>query len=303
MRKKLFVPSPELSRKIDTSSENVLALLQEIDYHGLMRTYHIFESFPTRNQSNLYTQLNRLFHHEYVGRDSEFDYRKHRYEGSLPFFYWLRSKGKYVLSKHDKHYTGHVDYEPKSPKLQNLEHDLTTTTFMVKVKMYCLRHNVRFISHYEILDTAPRDAQLKDDPFKFKVKTFYVDQQAELWIEPDKVFGIERADGRKAYFFLETDMGQEPQRRASHYTSSIYKKIVAYRAVQNTSIHKTQLNLPNFRVLFITSKNSLRAKNLMQTSQEGGASSMYLFGVLQDITNPFDYFWTTGKEGHIKLLP
>jgi hypothetical protein len=250
-RAKRFIQKPLEERRKVKVTENVLTILQEIDYHGLMRTHHLFDSFPTRNRNNLYTTLRDLFDNEFVGSDSEFDYRKHHSRGSLPKFYWLRPKGKYVLSRADRPFTGSINYDPKPPKLQNLEHNLTTTDVMVKVKMYCLRHNVRFISHYEILEKAPPETQYKDNPFKFKVPARYIDQDTELWIEPDKVFGIERQDGKKAYFFLETDMGSEPLKRSTPFVSSVYKKVVGYRAVRDTLLHTTQLILKNFIVIFM----------------------------------------------------
>lgn len=296
-RKKLFIPEPEKAQKIEIN-ENNLDVLSEIDFHGLMRSYQIVESFPTRNERHLYRVLERLFHHGYVGRNTEFDYRKHRYSGSLSFFYWLLSKGKYVLAKAERPFTGKIDYEPAPPKLQNLEHDLATTTFMVKAKMYCLRHNLRFISHYEILKDLPESPH----PFKFKVNTKYLDQDVDLFIEPDKVFGIEFQDGKKKYFFLETDMGLEPLKRATPLTSSIYKKVVGYHAIQNTSLHKSQLNIPGFRVLFVTNKNALRQQNLMKTSQELKPTVGFLFAVLRKIEDPYTYEWFTGKGGHTTLI-
>lgn len=164
--------------------------------------------------------------------------------------------------------------------------------------MYCLRHNLRFISHYEILKDLPESPH----PFKFKVSTKYIDQNVDLFIEPDKVFGIELQDGKKKYFFLETDMGLEPLKRVTSFTSSIYKKVVGYHAIQNASLHKSQLNIPGFRVLFVTNKNTLRQQNLMHTSQELKPTAGFLFAVLREIEDPYTYEWLTGKGGRTTLI-
>jgi hypothetical protein len=97
-------------------------------------------------------------------------------------------------------------------------------------------------------------------------------------------------------------MGPEPLKRSTPFVSSVYEKIVGYRAVRATSLHKTQLNLSNFRVVFITAKNSLRAKNIVETSQEGGDVRMFLAGMLQDIEDPLTYLFTTGRNEKTTLL-
>jgi hypothetical protein len=309
MSKQLFVPSPELTGKIDARSENVLALLQEIDYHGVMRTYHIFESFPTRNKSNLYNQLNRLFHHGYIGRDSEFDYRKHRYKGSLPFFYWIRPRGKYALAEHDRPYTGDIDYDPDPPSPIHLPHELAITTFMVKVKMYALRYGLRFITHYEILNSAPPETQArmykaKDSPFRFVVKAMYNSTLYEcITATPDKVFGIERQDKRKAYFLPEIDMGVgQPLSRPTPFPSSIRKKYVVYDAVFEQELHKKQLNIPNFRVPFVTNKGALRAKNIIEETRRTQGKNIFFSGSLRDIEDPYLYEWETRNGEKITLF-
>jgi hypothetical protein len=307
MRRKLFVPNTENRKKVEIN-EFILQLFQEIDYHGLMRTPHILETFPTRNENNLSTKLGDLFDNEYLGRDNAFDYTKHRYKGSLPLFYWLRPKAKYILAKHDLPFTGSLKYDPPPPALQNLKHDLATTAFLVKVKMYCLRYGLRFITHYEILENAPPETQArinkaKDSPFRFVVKAVYNGKLYEyITTTPDKVFGIEWQDGKKAYFFLETDMGVgQPLSRPTPSGSSIRKKHVVYDAVLEQALHKKQLNIPNFRVLFGTNKGRDRAKNIIEETRATGGKNIFYSGVLKDIEDPFAYQWET-RTGELKTL-
>ena len=307
MRRQLFVPNEENPKKVEVTPF-VLDLFQEIDYHGLMRTYHIFETFPTQNKTNLYVKLGRLFDHKYLGRENAFDYRKHRKRGSLPLFYWLRPKAKYELAKANRPYTGKMDYDPPPPALQNLEHDLAVTTFMVKVKMYCLRHSLRFISHYEILENAPPETQAKigkkdDSPFKFVVKAEYNGKVYEkITATPDKVFGIERQDMRRGYFFPELCMGLgQPHSRPTPSASSVRKKHVVYDAVFDHGLHRKQLNIPNFRVPFITTKGIDHAKNIIQETRINEGKNIFYSGVLKDIEDPFTYLWET-RTGEMKTL-
>jgi hypothetical protein len=97
-------------------------------------------------------------------------------------------------------------------------------------------------------------------------------------------------------------MGTEPQKRATSFTSSIYKKAVGYVAIQETGLHKTHLNIPGFRVPFVTTKNTLRARNIMETTREVKATKGFLFGVLREIEDPFTYEWLTGQNLKIDLL-
>lgn len=266
------------------------------------------ETFPTRNPSNLYVKLGILFDKEYVGRENAFDYRKHRKKGSLPLFYWLRPKAKYELAKAGRPYTGKMEYDPPPPSLQNLEHDLAITTFMVKVKMYCLRHGLRFISHYEILEHAPPETRALigkkvDSPLKFTVRAVYNGALYEkITATPDKVFGVERQDMRKAYFFPELCMGLgQPHSRPTPWASSVRRKHVVYDGVFDQELHKKQLNIPNFRVLFITTKGIDHAKNIIEETRINQGKNIFYSGVLKDIEDPFTYLWET-RTGEKKTL-
>jgi hypothetical protein len=307
LRRQLFIPNVENPKKVEITPF-VIDLFQEIDYHGLMRTYHIFETFPTHNKTNLYVKLGRLFDNRYLGRENAFDYRKHRKKGSLPLFYWLRPKAKYELAKANRPYTGKMDYDPPPPALQNLEHDLATTTFMVKVRMYCLRHGLRFISHYEVLANAPHETQAKigkkaDSPFRFTVNAVYNGTFYDrITATPDKVFGIERQDMRKAYFFPEICMGLgQPHSRSTPSASSVRRKHVVYDAVFEQDIHKKQLNIPNFRVPFITTKGIDHAKNIIEETRTTKGKNIFYSGVLKDIEDPFTYLWET-RTGEMKTF-
>ena len=307
MRRQLFIPNEENPKKVEITPF-VLDLFQEIDYHGLMRTYHIFETFPTRNPSNLYVKLGTLFDNKYLGRENAFDYRKHRKKGSLPLFYWLRPKAKYELAKAGRPYTGKMEYDPPAPALQNLEHDLAITTFMVKVKMYCLRHGLRFISYYEILEHAPPETQVRmgkkdDNPFRFVVTAVYNGTVYEkITATPDKVYGIENVLGRKAYFFPELCMGLgQPHSRPTPWASSVRRKHVVYDAVFEQGLHMKQLNIHNFRVLFITTKGREHAKNIIEETRINNGKNIFYAGVLKDIEDPFTYLWET-RTGEMKTL-
>jgi hypothetical protein len=113
VRRKLLVPNRENPKRVQIN-DFVLDLFQELDYHRLMWTYHILQSFPKRNQENLYVKLGHLFDNEYLGRNYNSDYRK---PGSAALFWWLRPKAKYILAREDRPYTGDIDYDPDPPKL------------------------------------------------------------------------------------------------------------------------------------------------------------------------------------------
>ncbi len=111
---------------------------------------------------------------------------------------------------------------------------------------------------------------------------------------PDKVFSIELHDTRKAYFFLEIDMGVgQPLSSPTPFSSSIRRKHVVYDTVLEQGLDKTQLDLPNFRVPFIPNKGKDRARNIIEETRVDQGKNIFYSGVLKDIEDPFIYQWET----------
>lgn len=73
-----------------------------------------------------------------------------------------------------------------------------------------------------------------------------------IHVAPDKVFGVEHADGRRRYYFLEMDRGTMPVARSDLRRTSLLRKFLSYDATFRDSLHRSLYGLPGFQVLTVT---------------------------------------------------
>jgi hypothetical protein len=101
-------------------------------------------------------------------------------------------------------------------------------------------------------------------------------QLREISVIPDGLFAltvpsIKDGEGgeRTDYYFLEADLGSEPVERhanAFHLQSSIARKIIAYGEGHKRRLHEKLYQIPDFRVLFVTTSKTRRDSILAEVA-------------------------------------
>jgi hypothetical protein len=77
-------------------------------------------------------------------------------------------------------------------------------------------------------------------------------EEHRIHVAPDKVFGIEHADGSRRYYFLEMDRGTMPVARSDLRRTSLLRKFLSYDATFRDNLHRSLYALPGFQVLTVT---------------------------------------------------
>jgi len=148
-------------------------------------------------------------------------------------------------------------------------HDLLICDLLACLKVGIEQKGLRFIPVYEILADAPEKTRLS------KIPTTIRDGDYDL--TPDALFGIEHPSGTRAYFALEADRGTEQIRKGRGKNTSIQEKIEDYQELGNKGTIKTHWNIPNLRVLFLTTVPG-RVRNMKDMTKEVvGPSKRFLF--------------------------
>ena len=126
-----------------------------------------------------------------------------------------------------------------------------------------------------------------------------------LGIIPDRYFGLEFPDHRRAFYFLEADRATMPVMRQRLTQTSLYRKLLAYEATWTQNIHRDHLRLPRFRVLTVTTSGG-RAKHLADACAKlARGHGLFLFAdsdALRRHGDPLTFPWQTPHSGKTASL-
>lgn len=185
-----------------------------------------------------------------------------------------------------------------------LEHALLVSDVMVAIELSCRQNGrVRLLSDLELLPSALGS---KPQTFHWKVN---VSKSVALGVIPDRVFGLEFQNQSgvldRCFFFLEADRGTMPVKRRGLSQTSFYRKLLAYEATWEQSIHHSRFGFHRFRVLTITS-SAERVKSLVSACSDlKRGHGLFLFAdrrILEQPTEFFDQVWQTGKQNETSRL-
>ena len=137
-----------------------------------------------------------------------------------------------------------------------------------------------------------------------------------IGVTPDKIFGIEflEAPAGKGRFlvFLEADRGTEPVVRKltrrgipkPKQLTSIYRKLLAYKATFNDRLERRYGFGNGFRVLFVTTKPGRVQTMADATKTLAGTRRMFLFANEEELLagNPLTFECTNGHGEPRKLI-
>ena len=137
------------------------------------------------NLNYLRRRLNWLFHQGYVNRP--------KVPVHHPRSYAMTNKGGALLARH--HGIPRKRYETGSPSRLYLEHALGLSDFMLHVERSCRRRkDVKLIYEHEILEHGSDELRKRHG---WPVTIEWEGNDLEIWIVPDRLFGIQFLDKPK----------------------------------------------------------------------------------------------------------
>jgi hypothetical protein len=110
----------------------------------------------------------------------------------------------------------------------------------------------------------------------------------------------------ETYFLFEYDCGEMPaERYCTKFQTCFAKKMAIYLAANRNGVHTSELGIPHFRVVTVTT-TSARLDQMIDALErltDGRGSNIFLFADQTQLaaTDPFNLSWTTGKRELIRL--
>lgn len=231
-------------------TERDIAIMRATARHRFVRSTHLQALMPEEPAAKILRRLHKLYHNGYVDRPrAQIDYHR-KGGGSKPMVYGLTSRGERLLAAE----TGTSPKRRKAGAMRlSLEHVLAVTDFMVSLEQVCReRGDVRIIDSDEILASASERVKRQPNPFMWETNVRWGGEEHRLHVAPDKVFGLEYANGSRRFYFLEMDRGTMPVARGDIRRTSLLRKFLSYDATFRDSLHRRLYGLPGFQVLTVT---------------------------------------------------
>lgn len=173
-------------------------------------------------------------------------------------------------------------------RTENVEHQLLTTRVLVAFECACAAsEGARFVRQREIV--LPEATRAERQPFRWYVSVREQGREERLSVEPDALFGIGDARGRRAWYFLEAEratMDIEPRAGGYARKSSMTGKFRAYRYSIEQGIPTRRFGFPRARVLTVTSRTMLRLANLQRAALKAAGEAYaphFLFATEQAV--------------------
>jgi hypothetical protein len=276
-------------------TERDIELFKLLACYRYLRSNFLYAFLGGASHTRFIERLGDLYHDgRFINRpEQQWQFANCRY---MPLAYELDGNGETVLRS-----LGFGNYD--SPLLnkgrmggyRQFAHQLLICECMASIELGTRGHpGLRFIAWQEIMSKAPEASRAMRNPFEFSVSISYAADyggaatRADTKIVPDGLFGLEYSGvGEKSYrfFALELDRNTMPLVRSDLNQSSYLRKMLAYRAVTDQSIQKTQLGVPNLFVLNVTtSEHHMRnIMSLLAHLAPEGKGKLFLFKTSNDL--------------------
>ncbi len=291
---------------LTTRDRQILAFAHE---HRLISTTHVCTLLGAATPGQVdkvRKRLRLLFDHGFldVPRLQVVD---HRRTGSVPKVYALSRRGAAEIEK---------AWRARNDEIGRtfFRHTLFTTEIMVALERGARElGTVRIVPFEELLADAPQETQQERHPGQWKATVSRREAERITWqesigITPDKIFGIEFLDAPKGkgrfLVFLEADRATEPVIRTltrrgipkPKQLSSIYRKLLAYKAAFNDCLERRYGFENGFRVLTVTTRPGRVKSMVAATETLNGGRRMFLFAAEEEFLagNPLTFECTNG---------
>ena len=255
---------------ITPNDRDILRLLARYRY---LRASFIDQLLPDRSSQGLSRSLRRLFDHGYIDKPRE----QHRGYNSLycPDIYELDEKGQGVLLDEPLPITRLYRQKIDAP-LRNFAHSMMICDCLASIEIGLLGSHYELISWQEIIARTSHKKPMKlpchlnytfPDGRKETNKTFLI---------PDGLFGIRHPDNKVSFFALECEH-YNPIEPSNLKRASFLKKVLGYRDIQRSGVYKTQLAIPNLRVLVVAPTQTRMAHMMDLAGDITRQSNLFLF--------------------------
>ena len=276
-------------------------ILSHVHRHRFLRSGHVTALVGGSRQHTL-RRLQLLYHHGYLERPRcQIDYY-HR-AGSRPIAYGLGNKGAGLLKRELTLPFHRLDW-PRKNRVERLflAHALMVSDFMVALEMACHhRSDFRLLTEDDM--NPPDEAVARRTPFQWRVN---IGHGLQCGVIPDRVFGLETADGKRTWYVLEADRGTMPVTRRGLEKSSFHRKLLAYEATWTQGLHRTRLGWQRFRVLTITTDTNHLIKMQTACRTLKRAQGLFLFTTSTDSNLEADFLnleWQTCDGKRAAMMP
>lgn len=271
------------------------AILHQVHRHRFLRSDHL-TALLSGSRQRLLRRLQSLYHHGYLERPRcQIDYY-HR-AGSRPMVYGLGNKGAGLL-KRDRSLSCHRLDWPRQNAVTRLflDHALLVSDFMVALELACRRRpGLRLLTPEDL--TVRDDSAVGRHPFRWRVA---IPGGPHCTVIPDRVFGLESANGQQSWFVLEADRATMPVTRSHLEQTSFRRKLLAYEATWAQNLHRIQLGWQRFRVLTVTTSPDRLVSMQRACRALRRGHGLFLFadaGALAARGDPLSFPWQPAHEG------
>jgi DNA-binding Lrp family transcriptional regulator len=266
-------------------------ILKHTHRHRFLRSDHIV-ALTAGSPQQVLRRLQQLFHHGYLERPRcQIDYYQ---SGSRRIAYGLGNKGAAWLKRELSLPYHRLDWPRKNDVVRYfLEHALLVSDFMVALEIACRqRRGLRLLSEDDF--HLPGAAAAGRNPFRWRVN---IPGGPACTVIPDRVFGLEYADGTQAWFVLEADRATMPVSRRSLERSSFRRKLLAYQATWAQNLHH-QFGWRRFRVLTVTTDLE-RIRGMIEACQRlRQGRGLFLFMNAKVFNAKTDFFSSCWQTTH-----
>jgi hypothetical protein len=233
-----------------------------------------------------------LYHHGYLERPRcQIDYY-HR-GGSRSIAYGIGNKGAGLLKRELSLPFNRLDW-PRKNRVERyfLEHALLVSDFVVALELACRRRSdIRMLTEDDL--TLPDESAAGRNPFRWRVS---VPGGLTCTVIPDRVFGLDLANGSRTWFVLEADRATMPVTRSNLEKSSFRRKMLAYQTTWVQNLHRTFLGWQRFRVLTVTTNPARLATMQKACRALRRGQGLFLFMDSTSLRDQLDIFplpWQT----------
>lgn len=274
-------------------------ILGHVHRHRFLRSGDVTALVGGSRQHTL-RRLQSLYHHGYLERPRcQIDYY-HR-AGSRPIAYGLGNKGAGLLKRELALPFHRLDW-PRKNRVERLflEHALMISDFMVALEIACRhRRDVRLLTEDDM--NPPDESVTRRAPFQWRVN---IGRGLQCGVIPDRVFGLETADGNRTWYLLEADRATMPVTRRGLERSSIRRKLLAYEATWSQNLHRTRFGWQRFRVLTITTNSERVAAMQAACRALNRGHGLFLFANVASLrlhSDVLPFEWETCKAHKTRL--
>ena len=260
-------------------SEQDLEILRLLARYRYLRTTFI-QAHTGRDRSSVNYALRKLFDQGYIDKPRE---QRRGYNNLYcPDIYELDGKGNgLLLERGIREFEITRLYRQKvNGPVKNFAHSMMICDALASLELGVRQSpDCQFIGWQEIVARAEAT-----NPMKLPCTVAHTHangryERLETHIVPDGLFGIRYPNGQAAFFALEAEH-YNPIEPTNLGRASFLKKLLAYRDIAKTGVYKTNLKIPNLRVLVVSPTEERVRHQIQLTERIAKASNLFLFNVI-----------------------